>query len=68
MPDTFLANDKNSFLHDVTETNKMLRLYSDGYIAYGMRFTSTLACHMNLRHYPMDSQKCTVEIESCECE
>ncbi len=38
VPDTFLANDKNSFLHDVTETNKMLRLYSDGYIAYGMRY------------------------------
>ena len=38
VPDTFLANDKNSFLHDVTETNKMLRLYNDGYIAYGMRY------------------------------
>lgn len=37
VPDTFLANDKHSFLHDVTETNKMLRLYSDGFISYGMR-------------------------------
>lgn len=32
-----LANDKKSYLHDVTETNKMLRLHSDGYIEYGMR-------------------------------
>ncbi len=38
VPDTFLANDKHSFIHDVTETNKMLRLYSDGYISYGMRY------------------------------
>lgn len=38
VPDTFLANDKHSFLHDVTETNKMLRLHGDGFIAYGMRY------------------------------
>ncbi len=31
------ANDKNSFLHEVTEKNKMVRLKSDGTIAYGMR-------------------------------
>ncbi|CAJ0578658.1 unnamed protein product, partial [Mesorhabditis spiculigera] len=64
VPDTFLANDKHSFLHDVTERNKMLRITRDGYIAYGMRFTSTLACSMDLRNFPLDSQNCTVEIES----
>ncbi|KHJ85269.1 hypothetical protein OESDEN_15008 [Oesophagostomum dentatum] len=37
VPDTFLANDKQSFLHEVTERNKMLRVSSDGKIAYGMR-------------------------------
>lgn len=38
VPDTFFANDKNSFLHDVTEKNKMVRLKSDGHITYGMRW------------------------------
>lgn len=37
VPDTFFANDKNSFLHEVTEKNKMVRLKSNGEIAYGMR-------------------------------
>jgi gamma-aminobutyric acid receptor subunit beta len=37
VPDTFFANDKNSFLHDVTEKNKMVKLYGDGSITYGMR-------------------------------
>ena len=37
VPDTFFANDKHSFLHDVTEKNKMVRLHGDGHIAYGMR-------------------------------
>ncbi|CAL8081360.1 unnamed protein product [Orchesella dallaii] len=64
VPDTFFANDKNSFLHDVTEKNKMVRLYGDGSVTYGMRFTTTLACMMDLHYYPLDSQNCTVEIES----
>ncbi|UXI22538.1 nose resistant to fluoxetine protein 6-like [Sarcoptes scabiei] len=64
IPDTFFANDKNSFLHEVTEKNKMVRLKSDGSVSYGMRFTTTLACMMDLHYYPLDSQNCTVEIES----
>lgn len=40
VPDTFFANDKHSFLHQVTESNKMIRLGGDGSIAYGMRFVS----------------------------
>ncbi|XP_076274666.1 ligand-gated chloride channel homolog 3 isoform X1 [Rhynchophorus ferrugineus] len=64
VPDTFFANDKNSFLHDVTERNKLVRLNGDGSVTYGMRFTTTLACMMDLHYYPLDSQNCTVEIES----
>ncbi|XP_063224396.1 gamma-aminobutyric acid receptor subunit beta-like isoform X2 [Bacillus rossius redtenbacheri] len=64
VPDTFFANDKNSFLHDVTERNKLVRLHGDGSITYGMRFTTTLACMMDLHYYPLDYQNCTVEIES----
>ncbi|KAG4074270.1 hypothetical protein HA402_008679 [Bradysia odoriphaga] len=53
-----------SFLHDVTERNKLVRLAGDGAVTYGMRFTTTLACMMDLHYYPLDSQNCTVEIES----
>jgi len=44
----------------------MVRLYGDGSVTYGMRFTTTLACMMDLHYYPLDSQNCTVEIESCK--
>ena len=30
------------------------------------RFTTTLACMMDLHYYPLDIQNCTVEIESCK--
>ncbi len=65
VPDTFIANDKFAFLHDVTEKNKMIKLWGDGRIMYGLRFTTTLSCMMDLKHYPLDAQNCTVEIESC---
>jgi gamma-aminobutyric acid receptor subunit beta len=65
VPDTFFANDKYAFLHDVTEKNKMIKIYGNGNIIYGMRFTTTLACMMDLHNYPLDSQNCTIEIESC---
>uniref|UniRef100_A0A0K0FI95 Gamma-aminobutyric acid receptor subunit beta n=1 Tax=Strongyloides venezuelensis TaxID=75913 RepID=A0A0K0FI95_STRVS len=63
-PDLFLANDKHSFLHTVTENNKMLRVSRYGNVTYGMRFTSTLSCNMDLKRYPLDYQYCSVEIES----
>ena len=44
----------------------MVRLHGDGAITYGMRFTTTLACMMDLHYYPLDNQNCTVEIESCK--
>jgi len=57
---------KRSFLHDVTERNTLMRLHGDGSIEYGLRFTTTLACMMDLHYYPLDNQNCTVEIESCK--
>jgi len=33
---------------------------------YFNRFTTTLACMMDLHYYPLDIQNCTVEIESCK--
>ena len=30
------------------------------------RVTTDLACQMNLKRYPMDTQNCSLEIESCE--
>jgi len=37
-----------------------------GLLLFCDRFTTTLACMMDLHFYPMDVQNCTVEIESCE--
>lgn len=33
---------------------------------FAFRITTTAACMMDLRRYPLDEQNCTLEIESCE--
>uniref|UniRef100_A0A8C4RCY8 Gamma-aminobutyric acid type A receptor beta3 subunit n=1 Tax=Eptatretus burgeri TaxID=7764 RepID=A0A8C4RCY8_EPTBU len=64
VPDTYFINDKKSFVHGVTVKNRMIRLHPDGKVLYGLRITSTAACMMDLRRYPLDEQNCTLEIES----
>lgn len=36
-------------------------------LCFAFRITTTAACMMDLRRYPLDEQNCTLEIESCEC-
>ena len=43
-----------------------IRLYPNGTVVYGARITLQLNCMMDLARYPLDSQNCTLEIESCE--
>ncbi|NWR44909.1 GBRB1 protein, partial [Regulus satrapa] len=64
VPDTYFQNDKKSFVHGVTVKNRMIRLHPDGTVLYGLRITTTAACMMDLRRYPLDEQNCTLEIES----
>lgn len=64
VPDTYFINDRKSFVHDVTMKNRLIRLWPNGTVLYGIRITLELACMMNLRRYPLDDQNCTLEIES----
>ncbi|EDL37812.1 gamma-aminobutyric acid (GABA-A) receptor, subunit beta 1, isoform CRA_a [Mus musculus] len=64
VPDTYFLNDKKSFVHGVTVKNRMIRLHPDGTVLYGLRITTTAACMMDLRRYPLDEQNCTLEIEN----
>ncbi|XP_070553899.1 gamma-aminobutyric acid receptor subunit beta-3-like isoform X2 [Ptychodera flava] len=64
VPDTYFVNDKKSFVHKVTVSNRMLRLHYDGSVLYGLRITTVASCMMDLHDYPLDVQNCTLEIES----
>ncbi|NWY66230.1 GBRP protein, partial [Erithacus rubecula] len=66
VPDTYIVGSRRSFLHDVTVGKRLLRLFSDGTVLYGLRITTTVACNMDLSKYPMDTQTCQLQLESCK--
>ncbi|XP_066447608.1 gamma-aminobutyric acid receptor subunit rho-2-like [Eleutherodactylus coqui] len=64
VPDVFFVHSKRSFIHDTTTDNIMLRVYPDGQVLYSMRITVTAMCNMDFSRFPLDTQTCTLELES----
>ncbi|XP_032816750.2 glycine receptor subunit alpha-2-like isoform X1 [Petromyzon marinus] len=63
-PCLFFENEKMASAHAIIADNKMLRLFRNGDVFYTMRLTMSLECTMTLNDYPMDSQKCHMNLES----
>ncbi|KAJ7341739.1 hypothetical protein JRQ81_006585 [Phrynocephalus forsythii] len=53
VPDVFFVHSKRSFIHDTTTDNIMLRV-----------ITVTAMCNMDFSRFPLDTQTCTLELES----
>ncbi|KAM9354166.1 gamma-aminobutyric acid receptor subunit rho-2-like isoform 2-T2 [Pholidichthys leucotaenia] len=64
VPDVFFVHSKRSFIHDTTTDNIMLRVFPDGHVLYSLRVTVTAACNMDFSRFPLDTQTCTLELES----
>ncbi|XP_006786330.1 gamma-aminobutyric acid receptor subunit rho-2-like [Neolamprologus brichardi] len=64
VPDVFFVHSKRSFIHDTTTDNIMLRVFPDGHVLYSLRVTVTAACNMDFSRFPLDSQSCSLELES----
>ena len=64
VPDTFFVNEKTAYFHVATQENQFLRITHLGAILRSMRLTVKATCPMDLSYFPMDSQLCTLEIES----
>ncbi|KAI0218532.1 Gamma-aminobutyric acid receptor subunit beta [Lamellibrachia satsuma] len=63
-PDTFFANAKKANFHFATTKNAFLRIKPSGEITQSLRLTVQAMCNMDLTYFPMDSQICSLEIES----
>lgn len=64
VPDLYFTNEKRANFHVVTVPNKMLHLYNNGCIKYRLRVSLTASCPMKLQKYPMDSQRCSLYLQS----
>ncbi|XP_059902794.1 glycine receptor subunit beta-like isoform X1 [Gadus macrocephalus] len=63
-PDLFFANEKNANFHDVTQDNILLFIFRNGDVLISMRLSVTLSCPLDLMLFPMDTQKCKMQLES----
>nr|XP_032660899.1 gamma-aminobutyric acid receptor subunit rho-3 isoform X3 [Chelonoidis abingdonii] len=64
VPDVFFVHSKRSFIHDTTMENVMLRVYPDGNILFSLRITVSSMCFMDFSRFPLDTQNCSLELES----
>ena len=64
LPDTFFANEKTATFHKATTENTFIRIANNGRVYRSIRLTVTCSCPMDLQYFPMDRQRCKIEIES----
>lgn len=64
LPDTFFANEKIATFHKATTENTFIRVAHNGRVYRSIRLTVTCSCPMDLQYFPMDRQRCKIEIES----
>lgn len=64
LPDTFFANEKTANFHKATTENTFIRVAHTGRVYRSIRLTVTCSCPMDLQYFPMDRQRCKIEIES----
>uniref|UniRef100_A0A8C5LT48 Bifunctional lysine-specific demethylase and histidyl-hydroxylase n=1 Tax=Leptobrachium leishanense TaxID=445787 RepID=A0A8C5LT48_9ANUR len=64
VPDVFFVHSKRSFIHDTTMENIMLRVYPDGNVLFSLRITVASMCFMDFSRFPLDTQNCSLELES----
>ena len=65
-PDTFISNEKDGKLHTLLQPNNLIRIYPTGRVLFSTRLSLKLACPMDLRRFPFDTQICPIKVASCE--
>jgi len=64
MPDTFFRNEKEGKFHSIIQPNLYVRVFPNGDVLYSIRVSLTLACPMDLKLFPLDTQTCHLTIAS----
>ncbi|KAH9405328.1 hypothetical protein TYRP_001175 [Tyrophagus putrescentiae] len=66
LPDTFFGDSKQLKVHKTvfTDDTTLLRLHSNGDIVYSTKVSMKASCSMDLRYFPVDQQKCSLDFGS----
>jgi len=63
-PDTFMRNQYSPEVFEYSNDNSLTRLNASGVVWHVKKFSATLACPMDLKYFPLDTQTCSVMFES----
>ncbi|XP_070534368.1 glycine receptor subunit alphaZ1-like [Ptychodera flava] len=64
IPDLYFENAKQTEIHSTTKDNLFLRVYPNGDVYFSIRLGLILTCNMHLERFPMDQQRCKIEVET----
>ncbi|TGZ69943.1 hypothetical protein CRM22_003453 [Opisthorchis felineus] len=64
LPDLFFRNGKDGYLHKLTLPNYLIRVSPTGDVLYSQKITMRFSCQMHLQNFPMDKQRCDMNIGS----
>lgn len=64
-PDSYFHHTKESKLTSLITTPASLMVDPGSKITYTMMTMVTIGCPMSFHYYPMDEQKCQLELQSC---
>lgn len=64
IPDIFFINEKEGHFHNIIKPNVYVRIFPNGHVAISIRMSLTLGCPMDLKLFPMDTQKCGIVMAS----
>uniref|UniRef100_A0AC35TS36 Neur_chan_LBD domain-containing protein n=1 Tax=Rhabditophanes sp. KR3021 TaxID=114890 RepID=A0AC35TS36_9BILA len=57
-------NEKEARRHLIDKPNILIRIHPDGQVLYSVRLSLVLSCPMSLEYYPLDHQKCLIDLAS----
>jgi glycine receptor alpha-3 len=66
VPDTFFVNERESFVHSASTKNEFVKISHNGDVVRSIRLSVTFSCLMDFRNFPLDTQKCSIPLESCK--
>ena len=63
-PSTYIYNSLNEHPLMFTKFNSFMRFYPNGTVYFWSKHLLIISCYMDFTNYPMDRQKCSLEIGS----
>ncbi|CAG2108877.1 unnamed protein product, partial [Medioppia subpectinata] len=63
-PDTFFSNSRSGEALKDLKPNVLVRIYPNGNVLFSIRLSEVLSCPMDLKHYPFDTQTCSLQMAS----